>query len=89
MDTLRDQVTKSQQQLTHLTGLLRESEATTDRLEEQAKVLKEEIRRLERNAQRADYVANLEYLKNVIVKVRSGGFGASCGFLVAKGDSIG
>jgi hypothetical protein len=31
-------------------------------------ILKEEIRRHERNAQRADYAANLEYVKNVILK---------------------
>ena len=33
-----------------------------------AQILKEEIRRHERNAQRADYAANLEYLKNVLLK---------------------
>jgi hypothetical protein len=31
-------------------------------------VLKEEIRRHERNDKRAEYAANLEYLKNVLLK---------------------
>lgn len=40
------------------------------RLEEQAKILKEEIRRLERNQQREKEAANMEYLKNILLKVR-------------------
>lgn len=39
------------------------------RLTEQAKILKEEIRRLERNQQREEEAANLEYLKNILFKV--------------------
>ena len=39
------------------------------RLEEQAKILKEEIRRLERNQQREKEAANMEYLKNILLKV--------------------
>ena len=39
------------------------------RLTEQAKVLKEEIRRQERNQQRENAISNMEYLKNVIFKV--------------------
>ena len=41
------------------------------RLEEQAKILKEEIRRLERNQQREKEAANMEYLKNILLKVCS------------------
>ncbi len=39
------------------------------RLTEQAKVLKEEIRRQERNQQRETAVSNMEYLKNIVFKV--------------------
>lgn len=39
------------------------------RLTEQAKILKEEIRRLERNQQREKEAANWEYLKNILIKV--------------------
>jgi hypothetical protein len=50
--------------------LLNDSEATNQRLLEQTSVLKEEIRRLNRNEERIEHVANAEYLKNIVVKVR-------------------
>ena len=40
------------------------------RLTEQAKILKEEIRRLERNQARENAISNMEYLKNIVFKVR-------------------
>jgi len=52
----------------HMTALIRESEANASRLADQAKVLKEEIRRLERNEEREQALSNMEYLKNVIIK---------------------
>ncbi|XP_034970730.2 GRIP and coiled-coil domain-containing protein 2 [Zootoca vivipara] len=52
----------------HLNGLLRESEATNVILMEQIKLLKSEIRRLERNQEREKSAANLEYLKNVLLQ---------------------
>ncbi|KAM6179967.1 GRIP and coiled-coil domain-containing protein 2 [Erethizon dorsatum] len=52
----------------HLNGLLRETEATNAVLMEQVKLLKSEIRRLERNQEREKSVANLEYLKNVLLQ---------------------
>ncbi|XP_021113812.1 GRIP and coiled-coil domain-containing protein 2 isoform X4 [Heterocephalus glaber] len=52
----------------HLNGLLRETEATNAILMEQVKLLKSEIRRLERNQEREKSVANLEYLKNVLLQ---------------------
>lgn len=36
---------------------------------EQVKVLKEEVRRLDRNQEREKHLANMEYLKNIILKV--------------------
>ncbi|KAI0235779.1 GRIP and coiled-coil domain-containing protein 2, partial [Lamellibrachia satsuma] len=51
-----------------LLQLLNESEATVMRLTEQAKILKEEVRRQERNQQRETAVSNMEYLKNVVFK---------------------
>uniref|UniRef100_A0A0M3KJV8 Rab_bind domain-containing protein n=1 Tax=Anisakis simplex TaxID=6269 RepID=A0A0M3KJV8_ANISI len=59
-------------QLEHTRELLNECEASNVRLSEQSKLLKEEIRRLERNEQRKDHMANSEYLKNVILKVLPG-----------------
>ncbi|KAB0395610.1 hypothetical protein E2I00_018834 [Balaenoptera physalus] len=52
----------------HLNGLLRETEATNAILMEQIKLLKSEIRRLERNQAREQSAANLEYLKNVLLQ---------------------
>uniref|UniRef100_T2M9Z0 GRIP and coiled-coil domain-containing protein 2 n=1 Tax=Hydra vulgaris TaxID=6087 RepID=T2M9Z0_HYDVU len=52
----------------HVTVLLRESEANSSRLDDQVKLLKDEIRRLERNVEREQALSNLEYLKNVIIK---------------------
>ena len=53
----------------HLRDLLAESEANVSRLTEQTRVLKEEIRRLERNQARSERISNLEYLKHIVVKV--------------------
>jgi hypothetical protein len=39
------------------------------RLTEQAKLLKEEIRRMERNQKREEETSNMEYLKNILLKV--------------------
>ena len=49
--------------------LLNDSEATIMRLTEQAKILKEEIRRMERNQKREEETSNMEYLKNILLKV--------------------
>ena len=59
----------AQKRIEHLTELMNESEATVLRLTEQARVLKEEIRRQERNAERNQHVEKAEYLKNIILKV--------------------
>ncbi|XP_072899666.1 GRIP and coiled-coil domain-containing protein 2 [Hemitrygon akajei] len=52
----------------HLNGLLRDTEATNAMLMEQITLLKSEVRRLERNQEREKSIANLEYLKNVMLK---------------------
>jgi uncharacterized small protein (DUF1192 family) len=64
-----DQLVSSIKKINHLTDLLHESEANSIRLSDQTKLLKEEIRRLERNQERQkEASANMEYLKNVILK---------------------
>ncbi|PNI14126.1 hypothetical protein CK820_G0053076, partial [Pan troglodytes] len=52
----------------HLNGLLRETEATNAVLMEQIKLLKSEIRRLERNQEQDESAANVEHLKNVLLQ---------------------
>eukprot|EP00038_Savillea_parva_P019742 m.28641 g.28641 ORF g.28641 m.28641 type:complete len:1174 (+) comp4535_c0_seq1:167-3688(+) len=51
----------------HMATLLAESESSVERLAEQSKVLKQEIRRHEANSER-DKGSNLEYIKNVVFK---------------------
>ncbi|CAD5119400.1 DgyrCDS8016 [Dimorphilus gyrociliatus] len=65
---LKTKLTTSQKKVEHLSELLNESEATSARLSEQTRFLKEEIRRLERNQERENSVSNMEYLKNIIFK---------------------
>lgn len=71
---LQERVESAEKNAAHVTELLNESEATVLHLTEQARVLKEEIRRLERNQEREASVSNMEYLKNVIMKVRCCGY---------------
>ena len=66
---LRRQLAAAMKKIRHLNEVLHESEASTVRLSDQAKLLKEEIRRLERNQEREQAVTNMEYLKNVVLKV--------------------
>jgi hypothetical protein len=54
--------------LINTTELFNESELNNQRLNEQVALLKDEIRRLERNMDRTESISNLEYLKNVILK---------------------
>lgn len=53
----------------HLAALLAESEANEARLSQLTDALKEEIRRSERAEERQKHIENLEYLKNVVLKV--------------------
>ncbi|KAH3804859.1 hypothetical protein DPMN_133151 [Dreissena polymorpha] len=68
VDALQERLTKEQKKNEHLTEVMNESEAHVMRLTEQAKILKDEIRRLERNVERAEETQNLEYLKNILLK---------------------
>ena len=52
-----------------ISQLLNDSEATCLRYNEQVKILKQEIRRLESNQQRENSISNMEYLKNIVYKV--------------------
>ena len=54
-----------------MAALLAESEANEARLSQLSDALKEEIRRTERAEERQKHIENLEYLKNVVLKVSS------------------
>lgn len=53
----------------HLASLLADSESNEARLSQLTDALKEEIRRTERAEERQKHIENLEYLKNVVLKV--------------------
>eukprot|EP00050_Salpingoeca_kvevrii_P012388 m.22185 g.22185 ORF g.22185 m.22185 type:complete len:224 (+) comp3986_c0_seq1:2965-3636(+) len=65
---LQSELDSMRKQMAHMTNLLQESEANADRLSEQTKLLKHEMRRLERNDKRADVGTSIEYLKNIFLK---------------------
>ncbi|KAM7303626.1 GRIP and coiled-coil domain-containing protein 2 isoform X3 [Ixodes scapularis] len=71
-DILLSKVTEAQRKVDHLAELLNESESSNLRMTEQIRVLKEEIRRLERNQEREKHAQNLEYLKNIFATLRGG-----------------
>ncbi|XP_075056359.1 GRIP and coiled-coil domain-containing protein 2 isoform X2 [Mixophyes fleayi] len=67
-EELVEKLNTTSKSVDHLSGLLHETEATNAMLMEQITLLKNEIRRLERNQEREKSVANLEYLKNVLLQ---------------------
>lgn len=52
----------------HLSELLHESESNNVRLNEQIRLLKHELRRVESNVEREKHANSMEYLKNVLMK---------------------
>ncbi|CAG5865447.1 unnamed protein product [Menidia menidia] len=74
-EELSEKLNTATRSMEHMNSLLHETEATNAVLMEQITLLKSEIRRLERNQEREKSVANLEYLKNVLLQfifLRSG-----------------
>lgn len=63
------QVNAADMRITQLTSLLHESEAENAKLSQLSDALKEEIRRSARNEDREKHMENMEYMKNVILKV--------------------
>nr|XP_046219421.1 GRIP and coiled-coil domain-containing protein 2-like [Oncorhynchus gorbuscha] len=67
-EELNQKLTTATRSMEHMNSLLHETEATNAVLMEQVNLLKSEVRRLERNHEREKNVANLEYLKNVLLQ---------------------
>ena len=63
-----EELNKTKYCLANTKELLNESDLENIRLNEQITLLKEEIRRIERNVDRVESMTNLEYLKNIILK---------------------
>ncbi|RXM30431.1 GRIP and coiled-coil domain-containing protein 2 [Acipenser ruthenus] len=67
-EELAQELNTATKSIEHMNGLLHDTEATNAILMEQITLLKSEVRRLERNQEREKSVANLEYLKNVLLQ---------------------
>ncbi|XP_044221228.1 GRIP and coiled-coil domain-containing protein 2 [Thunnus albacares] len=67
-EELSQKLNTATRSMEHMNTLLHETEATNAVLMEQITLLKSEVRRLERNQEREKSVANLEYLKNVLLQ---------------------
>lgn len=63
------QVVSGEMRIQQLTSLLHESEAENAKLTQLSDALKEEIRRGARNLDREKHMENMEYMKNIILKV--------------------
>jgi hypothetical protein len=66
---LRASNSELRKKLAHLSSLLNDSEATNSKLTELTEVLKEEIRKEQRNEERQKHLEQTEYIKNVFFKV--------------------
>ena len=69
IEKLQTSLNFSEKKIQHLSSLLTESEKNEVRLNSLVEALKEEIRRVRRSQERQEHAENLEYLKNIIVKV--------------------
>ena len=69
-EALLDRFTSAEKRVSHLNSLLSEAETESQRMSQLAEVLKEEIRTYQRSEERSKHIENLEYVKNVIIKVR-------------------
>lgn len=66
---MKKQLGENESKVVHLTALLADTEQDLAKYVQLNKVLKEEIRRQQRSAEREKHAENLEYLKNVVFKV--------------------
>lgn len=70
LNTTKERLQKQESRVRHLTSLLAENEQDLAKLTQMNDMLKEELRRQERSAEREQHLHNSEYVKNVIMKVR-------------------
>lgn len=71
VDKIQKLLAEQESKVFHLTSLLSETEKDLIKHVQMNNLLKEEIRRHQRSVEREKHAENLEYLKNVVVKVRA------------------
>lgn len=59
---------KEENRVQHLTALLADSEKDLAKIQQMNDMLKEEVRRQQRNFEREEHIQNSEYLKNIVIK---------------------
>lgn len=69
IESVQKQLVEQESKVAHLTALLSETEKDLIKHIQMNNLLKEEIRRHQRSVEREKHAENLEYLKNVVVKV--------------------
>lgn len=68
LENLKAKLAKEENRVGHLTVLLADSEKDLARMQQLNEMLKEEVRRQQRNVDREEHIQNSEYLKNVVIK---------------------
>ncbi|CRK93152.1 CLUMA_CG006606, isoform A, partial [Clunio marinus] len=67
-ENVKANLSKEQNRVSHLTMLLADAEKDLARMQQLNDLLKEEVRRQQRNFDREEHIKNSEYLKNIVVK---------------------
>lgn len=68
LEQTKAKLLREENRVTHLTTLLADSEKDLARMQQMNDMLKEEVRRQQRNFDREEHVKNTEYLKNIVIK---------------------
>lgn len=68
LEQMRAKLVKEENRVKHLTALLADSEKDLARIQQLNDMLKEEVRRYQRSADREPHLQNTEYLKNIVIK---------------------
>lgn len=68
LEQTKSKLMKEANRVAHLTTLLADAEKDLARMQQLNELLKEEVRRQQRNFDREEHIKNSEYLKNIIVK---------------------
>lgn len=68
LEQTKVKLSMEENRITHLTALLADSEKDLARMQQMNEMLKEEVRRQQRNFDREEHIQNSEYLKNIVIK---------------------
>lgn len=68
LEQTKSKLMKEENRVAHLTTLLADAEKDLARMQQLNELLKEEVRRQQRNFDREEHIKNSEYLKNIIIK---------------------